>query len=165
VASNTVHLQWITSAFAIFMALLVIFIRLQASKKPTSVKKIIIPPLGMSTGFLMFLAPQTHIPWSYAGIACLVGLLFSIPLIATSKFEYLDGQIYLKRSKGFPLILLTLLALRIGLHQYVEEFISLPQTGAVFFILAFSMILPWRIMMLKRYRDLRMTIPNLKQAE
>jgi membrane protein CcdC involved in cytochrome C biogenesis len=160
---STANLQWITTIIAIIMALLVIFIRLKASKKPTSIKKIIMPPIGMSTGFLMFVVPETHIPWSYASIAILVGILFSIPLIATSKFEYIDGQIYLKRSKGFPLILLTLLVLRIGLHSYVEKYITLPQTGAAFYILAFSMILPWRLVMLKRYRDVSQTIPSLQQ--
>ncbi|MGZ4164949.1 MAG: CcdC protein domain-containing protein [Tumebacillaceae bacterium] len=45
--------------------------------------------------------------------------------------------------------------IRVGLHSYVEEFISLPQTGAVFFILAFGMLLPWRIAMYVRYDKVR----------
>lgn len=161
---SSANLQWITTIFAIVMALMVIFIRLKASKKPTSMKKIIMPPVGMSSGFLMFIAPQTHLPWSYVSIAIVVGILFSIPLITTSKFEYIGSEIYLKRSKGFPLILLTLLVLRIGLHGYVEKYISLPQTGAAFYILAFCMILPWRLVMLKRFRDLQQTIPSIQQG-
>jgi membrane protein CcdC involved in cytochrome C biogenesis len=36
----------------------------------------------------------------------------------------------------------------------VEEHISIPQTGGVFFILAFGMILPWRVTMYLQYRRL-----------
>lgn len=139
----------------IMMALTFIVIRLRAAKKPTSAKKIILPPLAMSTGFLMFLYPSTHIPVSWGIIAFLAGaVLFSYPLIRTSRFHVVDGKIYLKRSKAFIFILLGLLALRLGLHTYVEHIFSIPQTGAVFFILAFGMILPWRVAMYLQYRRL-----------
>ncbi|MBW7458089.1 cytochrome c biogenesis protein CcdC, partial [Paenibacillus sepulcri] len=35
----------------------VLFLRLRASNRPTTMRKIIIPPIGMSTGFLMFVVP------------------------------------------------------------------------------------------------------------
>jgi membrane protein CcdC involved in cytochrome C biogenesis len=149
------NLQLLTTVGAVFMALLVIAIRLQAAKKPTSARKILIPPLGMTTGYLMFLVPQTHIPWPYAALAFAAGVLLSYPLIATSKMQILDGKIYLKRSKSFVLILLGLLVLRLILHNYVEQYITIPQTGAIFFILAYGMILPWRIAMYLRYRGMR----------
>lgn len=140
---------------SVCMALFVILIRTRAAKKPANAMKIIMPPLGMSTGFLMFLFPATHIPLSYAFAALLVGSLFSIPLIRRSKFEQRDGSIYLQRSKSFAFLLLGLLALRIALHQYVEQYVTFVQTGAVFFILAFGMILPWRVAMYRRYAALR----------
>lgn len=158
IAGMNVNLQLITSIGAVSMALMVIFVRMRAQKKPTSVKKILIPPLGMSTGFLMFVAPQTHIPWSYVLIAFLVGLAFAYPLIRTSHFEINAGDVYLKRSRAFPLILLSLLVIRVALHSYVEAYISLPQTGAVFFILAFGMILPWRLVMYSRYRKVAQSL-------
>ncbi|MDB5083547.1 MAG: hypothetical protein JWN30_433 [Bacilli bacterium] len=145
-------LPLISTIVAIAMALLVLSIRMRASNKPTSLRKIIIPPLGMSTGYLMFLAPQMRVPWSYALIAICVGLLFSYPLIWTSHMEIRAGEIYLRRSRSFIFILLGLLVLRLALHNVVEQYISIEQTGAVFFILAFFMILPWRIAMLSRYR-------------
>ncbi|UOF90648.1 cytochrome c biogenesis protein CcdC [Fodinisporobacter ferrooxydans] len=154
------NIQFISTIVAVCMALLVIVVRMKASKKPTSLTKILMPPIGMSTGFFMFLAPETRLPWLYVFIAVVVGGIFSLPLIATSKFEYLNGNIYLKRSKGFPLILLFLLALRIGLHNYVEQYISLPQTGGAFFILAFAMIVPWRYVMYVRYRALLQQVPK-----
>ncbi|MDN4594773.1 CcdC family protein [Polycladomyces subterraneus] len=140
---------------SIVMALTFVVIRLRATKKPTSAKKIILPPIAMSTGFLMFLYPSTHIPVTWGIIAFLAGaVFFSYPLIRTSHFHVVDGDIYLKRSKAFIFILLGLLILRLGLHSYVEELFSIPQTGAVFFILAFGMILPWRVAMYIQYRRL-----------
>ncbi len=149
----TLHVQTITSIVLIIMALSVIFIRIKASAKPTNAKKILIPPLGMSTGFLMFLFPPTHIPWAWAGISFLCGaLLFSIPLIITSKFETRERQVYLKRSPAFIFILFGLLIIRLALHGYLEEYLTIPQTGAIFFILAFGMLVPWRIAMYNQYQ-------------
>ncbi|GMA51886.1 protein CcdC [Alicyclobacillus contaminans] len=148
---------WISSIILILFALSVIVIRLKASKSPTSAKKILIPPVGMSTGFLMFVVPETHVPLSYAGLAILAGLLLCAPLVATSRMFVADGKVYLKRSKGFVVVLLVLVVLRIALHQYIEDYVSIPQTAALFFILAFSMLLPWRILMYLNYRRLRAT--------
>jgi membrane protein CcdC involved in cytochrome C biogenesis len=47
------------------------------------------------------------------------------------------------------------LALRVGLHDYVSRYLSLTQTAGAFFILAFGMIVPWRISMWVQYRKLR----------
>lgn len=146
--------QWISSIIAVCMAFIVIAVRLKASQKPTNARKILIPPLGMSTGFLMFVVPQTHVPWLFAALAFLVGLLFAYPLIATSRMFVEGEDVYLKRSPAFILVLLGLLVLRMVLHSYVEQYVSIPQTGALFFILAFGMLLPWRIVMFREYRKL-----------
>ena len=138
--------------FGVF-AIMVIVIRLKAAEKPTSIKKIIIPPLGMSTGFLMFLFSPFRIEWTWAISAFVIGALFlSIPLILTSKFEVRNRKIYLQRSRTFIWILIALLVLRLSLHSYLEEYITLYQTAGLFFILAFGMLLPWRIAMLLQYQ-------------
>lgn len=143
------------TGFAVVVASFIIFMRVRATKKPTSARKIIIPPLGMSTGFLMFLVPEMRIPWLWGIGAFLAGaIFFSIPLIRTSRFEVIEGEIYLKRSKAFILILIVLFAIRMGLHNYVEQHISIAQTGAVFFLLAFGMLLPWRLAMFYRYKQM-----------
>jgi membrane protein CcdC involved in cytochrome C biogenesis len=160
-----INLNFFAPIFAFLMASVMIIIRLRASKKPTNAKKILIPPLGMSTGFLMFLYPPMRIPWSWALIAFLAGaLLFSYPLIRTSKFEIVDGQIYLKRSRAFIFILIGLFVLRMALHTYVEHLISVEQTGSVFFILAFGMLLPWRLAMFMQYKKLERQL-TLKKAK
>ncbi|MCH5583829.1 cytochrome c biogenesis protein CcdC [Shimazuella sp. AN120528] len=151
----TLHLHTIATIVFIVMALSMIMIRIRSASKPTNAKKILIPPLGMSTGFLMFLFPPTHISWTWAGLAFLCGsILFSIPLIKTSKFELREGQVYLKRSPAFVYILVGLLTIRLALHSYIEHFLSIPQTGALFFILAFGMLVPWRIAMYLQYQKL-----------
>lgn len=138
------------------MTILVIAYRLRETKKPTNVRRILIPPLGMSTGFAMFLYPPMHISWSWALGAFLAGALFlAPPLIYTSRFETTDDGIYLQRSRSFIVIILALFALRLSLHNYVEHHISLFQTGSIFFILAFGMLLPWRLTMYLRYRALK----------
>jgi membrane protein CcdC involved in cytochrome C biogenesis len=150
------NFHFITPVIAFVMAATVITLRLRATNKPVNAKKIILPPIGMSTGFLMFLYPPTHIPWSWAALAFLTGALFlSIPLIQTSKFHVVNGEIYLKRSKAFVWILLTLFVLRLSLHSYIEQHISVFQTGSVFFILAFGMLLPWRLAMYVKYKKLQ----------
>ncbi|UQZ34514.1 hypothetical protein C2I18_13910 [Paenibacillus sp. PK3_47] len=137
---------------ALFMALMVIFIRLKASDRPVTIRKIWIPPLGMSTGFAMFVVPEVRFPLWWAAAAFLIGwFIFAYPLISTTKFEQRDGQIYARRSKSFAFILLGLLLVRTLLHEFINRYISIPQSGGLFFILAFGMILHWRVFMYRRY--------------
>jgi membrane protein CcdC involved in cytochrome C biogenesis len=147
------YLHWVAPLGALIMATTVIIIRLRAANRPVNVRKILLPPLGMSTGFLMFLYPPTHIPWSWALLAFLTGsLLFSVPLIRATGFHMVDGNVYVKRSKALVWILLSLFSIRILLHSWIEQHISVFQTASVFFILAFGMLLPWRLAMYIQYR-------------
>nr|WP_238996645.1 cytochrome c biogenesis protein CcdC [Paenibacillus pinistramenti] len=138
-----------------FIALSVIFVRLKASSRPVTIRKIIIPPVGMATGALMFVYPPTRIPFWWGLIAFAVGwLLFSYPLIKTTKFELKDSEVYVQRSAGFAFILLGLLVLRLLLHEVVQDYVSIPQTAGIFFLLAFGMITRWRLYMLREYYNI-----------
>ncbi|MFD1775988.1 CcdC family protein [Paenibacillus rhizophilus] len=140
---------------ALLMALMVIFIRLKASDRPVTIRKILIPPLGMSTGFMMFVVPEVRVPLWWALAAFLAGwFIFAYPLMKTTTFHEKEGLIYAKRSKSFILVLLGLLLVRTLLHEFIDRYISIPQSGGLFFILAFGMIVHWRVFMLKRYRSL-----------
>jgi membrane protein CcdC involved in cytochrome C biogenesis len=139
---------------ALLMASLVIVVRMRASKKPVSALRIIAPPLFMSTGFAMFHFPETATPLVYDFIAFFTGMLFSIPLILTSKFEMVGQDVYLKRSKAFFSILLVLLAIRFAIKLWVNDSFTPLQTAGLFFVLAYGMIVPWRIAMLYMYRQL-----------
>lgn len=145
-------LQLLSTIAIIIFAVTVIFVRLHAAKKPTSSKKILIPPLGMVTGFFMFIFPFMRIPFSYAVVAFLFGCIFSIPLIISSKMERVNEDVYLRRSPAFIIVLIVLLIIRLALHTYIESYVTIAQTGSIFFILAFGMLLPWRIIMFLKYR-------------
>ncbi|GGG15563.1 CcdC family protein [Paenibacillus aceti] len=148
------YMRILATTFMIMMAVSVIIIRLKASNRPVTIKKIVMPPLGMATGFAMFVEPQMRIPILYGLIAFAAGwLLFSYPLIRTTHFEMKDGQVFAKRSSGFAFILIGLLVIRLLLHEVIEQYVSILQTGSLFFILAFGMIVRWRLYMLRKYRD------------
>ncbi|QHT63572.1 cytochrome c biogenesis protein CcdC [Paenibacillus lycopersici] len=149
-------------AVTLLSGVAVMFLRLRASNRPTTMRKIIIPPLGMSTGFLMFVVPETHVPLTWALVAFAAGAtVFAYPLIRTSKLERVGEEIVLKRSKMFIFILLGLLIIRLLVHDAVESKVSIPQTGALFFVLAFGMIVVWRIAMLREFIGLK----RVKQEE
>lgn len=143
-----------STIMAIVMGTFVMFIRLRAQKKPVSAKKILIPPFAMSTGALMFIFKEFRVEWIQVLEAVGIGLIFSVVLITTSKFEVRDGAIYMKQSKAFPFILVGLLILRIILKLVFSNSLDIGELGGMFFILAFSMILPWRIGMLIKYKKL-----------
>ncbi len=130
--------------------------RFRETRTPVTPKKILIPPLGMSTGFMMFVVPSMRIPWSWAVVAFLVGaLVLSVPLARTSSLKLEGDAVMMRRSSSFLVILLGLLAMRLLLHDYVGHFLSTQQTAALFFVLAFGMILRWRAWMYFRYRAIR----------
>lgn len=130
--------------------------RFRESRRPVTTRAIVAPPLGMSTGFLMFLAPAARIPWAWAGAAFALGaLVFSVPLARTSRLARVGDTVVMERSKAFLWILLALVAVRFALRAYVEQVVTPIQTGAIFFVLAFGMILRWRTAMLLAYLRLR----------
>jgi membrane protein CcdC involved in cytochrome C biogenesis len=129
--------------------------RVRETQRPVTARNLLAPPLGMSTGFCMFLVPETHVPPSWALIAFAAGaLLFSYPLVLTSRLTKTGDTITLQRSKAFLWILLALFGVRLAARGWVEEYVSTMQTGALFFVLAFGMILPWRLTLYLHYRRL-----------
>ncbi|MED1663505.1 CcdC family protein [Brevibacillus laterosporus] len=138
----------------LFMATTVIIVRLRSAKKPVSTRKIIIPPLAMATGFAMFHYPGVTTPISYDFIAFFIGCLFSIPLILSSRFEQVGNHIFLRRSNAFIVVLFVLLLIRLVIKLWVGDTFTPMQTAGLFFILAYGMILPWRVAMLYMYKRL-----------
>jgi membrane protein CcdC involved in cytochrome C biogenesis len=137
-------------------AMAVIAWRVRETQSPVTTRKIVIPPLAMSTGFSMFLAPAFRVPWTMALGAFLLGaLVLSYPLARTSTLTRVGDAIMLRRSRHFLVILLGLVAVRLALRPVVGDLVSVRQTGGVFFVLAFGMIVRWRAGMLLRYRALR----------
>ncbi|MDD1502567.1 cytochrome c biogenesis protein CcdC [Lysinibacillus sp. CNPSo 3705] len=148
-----------STIMAIFMGTFVMVLRMRASKKPTNEKKIIIPPIAMSSGALMFLFEQFRVPPMQILEAAAVGMVFSTILIATSKFEVKGQDIYLKRSKAFFFILIGLLVFRVIAKMILSSSIDVGELAGMFWILAFAMLLPWRIAMLIQFIKIKKTIP------
>lgn len=137
------------------MAVFVLFIRMKAQKKPATVKKIILPPIFMSTGALMFIHPMFRVSAAEFFEALIVGMIFSIFLIKTSNFEIRENDIYLKRSKAFAFILIGLLVIRIVMKLYLSTSIDIGELSGMFWILAFGMIVPWRVAMYLTFKKVK----------
>lgn len=150
-----------STIMAILMGSFVMVIRMRASKMPTNEKKIIIPPIAMSSGALMFLFEQFRVPPMQILEAAAVGMVFSTILIATSKFEVKGRDIYLKRSKAFVFILFGLLIFRVVAKMILSNSIDVGELAGMFWILAFAMLVPWRIAMLMQFKKIKKTIPQL----
>ncbi len=130
--------------------------RVRETQRPVSVAKLIVPPLGMSTGLFMFVAPETRVPWSWALLAVALGaLVFAVPLARTSKLTRVGDQIHMQRSRAFLIILLGLVAVRFALRAWIEQYVSPLQTGALFFLLALGAIVRWRAALLREFLALK----------
>lgn len=137
------------------MGIAVIIIRMKAQKFPVNEKKIILPPFFMATGALMYVVSYFRLTGMEILESIILGVIFSSVLIWTSKFEVQGSEIYMKRSKAFPIILISLLVIRTVIKIFVSNTIDPGQLAGMFFLLAFSMIVPWRLAMLYRFKKLQ----------
>ncbi|HEY2466214.1 MAG TPA: cytochrome c biogenesis protein CcdC [Terracidiphilus sp.] len=136
-------------------AVVVIMWRLREARTAVSMRKIIIPPLGMATGFSMFLDPAFRVPWAWAGGAFLIGAVaLAWPLLLTTRLEMQGDTVRMKRSSAFLVVILVLAAIRLFARGYFDKILTTQQTAGIFFILAFGMILIWRTKMLVDFRRL-----------
>jgi membrane protein CcdC involved in cytochrome C biogenesis len=129
--------------------------RIREGQTPVTMKKIVIPPLGMATGFCMFLYPPSRVPWMWGIGAVLVGaVIFAYPLLLTSDLHRQNGVIMMKRSSAFFSVIVVLAVVRYLARSYFDRFLSLEQTGSIFYLLAFGMIARWRAKLFFAYRAL-----------
>jgi len=145
-------------AAAIVGALAILAWRTHESRRPVTLRKLVIPPLGMSTGFSMFAVHAFRVPWPWGISAFVIGAaLFAQPVIATSRLTREGNAIMMRRSPWFIVIILVLAVLRLALRGYVGTFLSVEQTAGLFFILAFGMIIRWRSSLYLQYQRLTST--------
>ena len=134
----------------------VIALRMREARRPVTLTKIVLPPIAMSSGFLMFLYPPARIPLLWAVAAVILGaVVFAWPLIRTSRLVVAGEDIFVERSKAFLGILVVLIGVRFALRSYIEQYVALLQTGALFFLLAFGMVARWRLQMLGEFKRLK----------
>ncbi len=149
------HLNILSLISSIVGAIAVMAWRVQETRSPVSLKKIVIPPLGMATGFSMFIVPMFRVPLTWAAIAFAIGaVLLAYPLLRTSRLVRDGDAVMMERSKAFLAIIIVLAGIRVAARGYFDSLMSVQQTAALFFILAFGMILRWRTQMLVEYRAL-----------
>ena len=129
--------------------------RLREARSAVSLKKIIMPPLGMATGFSMFVMPGFRSPWAWAALAFAIGAVaLAWPLLLTTRLERQGDAVMMKRSSAFLVVILVLAAIRFAARGYFDTILTGQQTAGIFFILAFGMIVIWRAKMLMDYRRL-----------
>ena len=136
-------------------AIVVLVWRVQEARTAVSAKKIILPPVGMATGFVMFLVPGFRVPLTWAGVAFLAGALgLAYPLLRTSRLVRDGDRVMMQRSNAFFAVVILLAGIRLAARGYLDTVLSLQQTAGLFFILAFGMIVRWRTHMFLEYRAL-----------
>jgi len=129
--------------------------RVRETRTPVSTRKIVIPPLGMATGFSMFILPMFRVPWTWAAVAFLLGaIVLSYPLLRTTKLVRRGEIVVMQRSHAFFAVIILLAGIRLGARSYFDKMLSVQQTAGLFFVLAFGIIVRWRAHMLLQYRAL-----------
>ena len=81
-------------------------------------------------------------------------MLFSIILIKTTNFERKDGDYLYEKIESISFHLLGLLIVRLVGKLVLSSTIDVGELGGMFWILAFGMIVPWRIGMFVKYNKL-----------
>src|ERR1035437_6823366 len=118
--------------------------RVREGRTAVTARKILIPPLGRAIG------------------AFLIGaILLAWPLLATSSLRREGDAIMMKRSGAFFAVIIVLAVVRYAARGYFDSILTLEQTGALFFVLAFGMILRWRASLYLTYRALTCSAPPL----
>ncbi|MGA8043113.1 MAG: cytochrome c biogenesis protein CcdC [Terracidiphilus sp.] len=134
--------------------------RVREGRSAVTIKKLVMPPVGMATGFSMFVVPMFRVPWSWALAAFLIGaIVLAYPLLLTSSLRRDGDTIMMKRSSAFFAVVIVLAAVRYFAREYFDKYLTLEQTGGLFFILAFGMILRWRLKLLSLY--MKLTRPEM----
>lgn len=141
----------VTGAILGFLA--VMAWRIREGRSAVTARKILIPPLGMATGFCMFFVPQFRVPWMWAAGAFVIGaLLLAEPLIRTSRLKRVGDTVMMHRSPVFFAVVVVLAVVRFAAKGFFDKLLTLEQTAGLFFVLAFGMILRWRVSMFLEYR-------------
>jgi membrane protein CcdC involved in cytochrome C biogenesis len=140
--------------------------RVREGRSAVTMKKIVMPPIGMATGFCMFFYPPCRVPFWWGLGAFLVGaIVLAYPLLITSDLHLQNGVVMMKRSSAFFSVIIVLAVVRYLARGYFDRFLSLEQTGALFYLLAFGMIVRWRLKLVLAYRALMAgSIPRTASA-
>jgi membrane protein CcdC involved in cytochrome C biogenesis len=108
----------------------------------------------------MFFVPAFRFPFAWALAAFLIGyLVLAYPLLRTTRLIRQQDTIMMQRSSAFLVVILVLAAIRFLARGYFDTILSAQQTAALFFVLAFGMILRWRFKMFLDFKQLTAPSP------
>ncbi|HDR7607435.1 CcdC family protein [Bacillus mycoides] len=144
-----------SSLITVFLcvALLIFWRRYRSMYKPIkgTGKRILWPLLFLTPGILLFFGP-VHPAIVQVTIAASIGVIFAIPLIFLTNYERReDGNIYTKKSAAFLITFIGIVILRYSSRQYIVGLD--PQIiGLLFYVVAVSYIIPWRIACYIKFR-------------
>ncbi|MGG0076670.1 Possible CcdC protein [Bacillus cereus] len=144
-----------SSLITVFLciALLIFWRRYRSMYKPIKGTGISIlwPLLFLTPGVLWFFGP-VHPAILQVTIAASIGVIFAIPLIFLTNYERReDGNIYTKKSVAFLITFIALVVLRYGSRQYIVD-LDQQTIGLLFYVVAVSYIIPWRIACYVKFR-------------
>ncbi|MEK4891338.1 cytochrome c biogenesis protein CcdC [Bacillus sp. FSL M7-0996] len=144
-----------SSLITVFLcvALLIFWRRYRSMYKPIkgTGKRILWPLLFLTPGILLFFGP-VHPAILQVAIAASIGVIFAIPLIFLTNYERREnGNIYTKKSAAFLITFIGIVILRYSSRQYIVGLD--PQIiGLLFYVVAVSYIIPWRIACYIKFR-------------
>ncbi|QWG33998.1 cytochrome c biogenesis protein CcdC [Bacillus mycoides] len=144
-----------SSLITVFLciALLIFWRRYRSMYKPIkgTGKRILWPLLFLAPGVLWFFGP-VHPALLQVVIAAFIGVLFAIPLIFLTSYERReDGNIYTKKSAAFLITFIGIVILRYSSRQYIVD-LDQQTIGLLFYVVAVSYIIPWRIACYIKFR-------------
>lgn len=130
--------------------------RLRETRRPLTTARIVAPPLGMATGFAMFLVPAFRVPLAWAVAALVVGAVaLAWPMCRASALRRdTGGAVVLERSRTLLVVLVGMVAVRLAGRAWLDQHVTPAQTAALAYLLAFGMIARWRWTVLGAYRRL-----------
>ncbi|WP_166704773.1 CcdC family protein [Bacillus albus] len=107
--------------------------------------------LFLTPGVLWFFGP-VHPAILQVVIAVLIGITLAVPLIVLTNYERRDdGNIYTIKSAAFLITFIALVVLRYGSRKYIVD-LDQQTIGLLFYVVAVSYIIPWRIACYIKFR-------------
>ncbi|MGF7032169.1 membrane protein CcdC involved in cytochrome C biogenesis [Paenibacillus mucilaginosus] len=135
----------------------VLWRRIRAAARPVTGRglRLLLPLLILPLGLPGVWNPQLHLTLKEVVLSLLFGLLMSVPMILTTNYERReDGRIYPVKSKAFIVVILALIALRLGLRSYLSA-LDPAELAMLFYLIAAAYIVPWRIAGFVKFRRIQ----------
>ncbi|WML53473.1 cytochrome c biogenesis protein CcdC [Neobacillus sp. PS3-12] len=119
--------------------------------------KIVLPILFLLPLVSLFAQIPVRVKIWEIGVAAVIGLLLAVPLVLTTNYEVRqDGKIYAQKNKGFFIALIAVVAIRFLLRQFIAD-IDPASLGLLFFTVAISYVVPWRIVSFIKFRKVKLS--------